>query len=141
MKYVLDSSVALKWVLQEAASGRAIRLLDEYAKSIHDLVAPDIFMCEVANVLAVTERQGRINQGEAAIFFLDITRQSPLIHATYPLLPRAMEISIVTRQAVYDCVYVALAELEQCELVTADDLLVRNLRATFPFLIRLADLP
>jgi predicted nucleic acid-binding protein len=52
-----------------------------------------------------------------------------------------MDISIATRHAVYDCVYVALAELEQCELVTADDLLVRNLQPTFPFLIRLADLP
>ena len=30
MKYVLDSSVAVKWVISEADSGRAIRLRDEY---------------------------------------------------------------------------------------------------------------
>ncbi len=29
MKYVLDSSVALKWVLPEPDSGKAIRLRDE----------------------------------------------------------------------------------------------------------------
>jgi len=29
MRYVLDSSVALKWVLAEAESGKAIRLRDE----------------------------------------------------------------------------------------------------------------
>jgi hypothetical protein len=32
MKYVLDSSVALKWVLPEADSAKAIRLRDEYKK-------------------------------------------------------------------------------------------------------------
>ena len=32
-----------------------------------------------------------------------------------------MEISLSTRQAVYDCVYVALAEDQDCEMLTADD--------------------
>ena len=35
MKYVLDSSVALKFVLPEVDSGKAIRLRDDYRKSIH----------------------------------------------------------------------------------------------------------
>jgi predicted nucleic acid-binding protein len=141
MKYVLDSSVALKWVFPEADSGRAIRLRDEYNNSIHDLLAPDIFSVEVVNALAAAERQGRIKKGEALVFFREIAQSAPVILATWPLLIRAMEISIATRHAVYDCIYVALAELEQCELVTADDLLVRNLRPTFPFLIRLVDVP
>jgi predicted nucleic acid-binding protein len=57
------------------------------------------------------------------------------------LLPRAVEVSIATRQAVYDCIYLALAEQEQCEMVSADDQFVRKMRPAFPFLIRLADLP
>jgi predicted nucleic acid-binding protein len=44
-------------------------------------------------------------------------------------------------QSVYDCLYVALAERESCELVTADDQLVRKLRPQFPFIIPLASLP
>jgi hypothetical protein len=43
MKYVLDSSVALKFVLPEVDSGKAVRLRDDYRKSIHDLISPDIF--------------------------------------------------------------------------------------------------
>jgi predicted nucleic acid-binding protein len=39
------------------------------------------------------------------------------------------------------CLYVALAERERCELVTADDKLVRNLQPTFPFVRPLAALP
>ncbi len=54
MKYVLDSSVALKWVLPEPDSGRAIRLRDEARNGVHELLAPDIFIPEIANGLART---------------------------------------------------------------------------------------
>lgn len=141
MKYALDSSVALKWVLPEPDSGKAIRLRDEHNAGVHDLVAPDLFTAEIANGLAAAERQGRIKAGEAAIFFLDILRNAPAIVPTPPLLIRAIEISLQTRQAVYDCVYIALAEREGCEFVSADDQLIRKLRPFFPFLVRLADVP
>jgi hypothetical protein len=57
------------------------------------------------------------------------------------LIPRALEISSQTRSAYYDCLYVALAERENGELVTDDDRLVRNLQALFPFVIHLSALP
>jgi predicted nucleic acid-binding protein len=34
------------------------------------------------------------------------------MHATPPLLLRAMALAIATRRAVYDCIYLALAEAE-----------------------------
>jgi len=43
-------------------------------------------------------------------------------------LPRAYELSSNARVAVYDCLYVALAEREQCKVVTADQRTV----AVFP---------
>ena len=67
MKYVLDSSVAVKFVLPEPDSGKAIRLLDEYSKALHELIAPDIFSTEVANALVSAERSARIKKGERAI--------------------------------------------------------------------------
>ena len=141
MRYVLDSSVALKWVLPEADSGIALRLLDETNNGLHELIAPDIFTAEIASALATAERQGRIKPGESASLFLDILRQGPLLHATSLLLIRAMEVAVSTRQAVYDCIYLALAESEQCEMISADDAFVRTMKPLFPFLIRLADLP
>ena len=141
MRYVLDSSVALKWVLSEADSARAIRLRDEYDNGVHDLLAPEIFTPEIANGLVSAERQRRIKTGEAAVLFHDIIRSAPVIHPTYSLLPRAMTLAIATRRAVYDCIYLALAEVEGCELVTADDQFARGLRATFPFIVSLVALP
>src|SRR5260370_34466682 len=141
MKYVLDSSVALKWVLPEPDSGKAIRLRDEYQNGIHELIAPDIIISEIANGLASAERQGRIKSGESAIFLHDILRTAPAIYPTPPLLLRAMAVASASRRAVYDCIYLALAEAEGCELVTADDQFARALRASFPFFVSLAAMP
>jgi predicted nucleic acid-binding protein len=98
MRYVLDSSVALKWVLAEADSGRALRLRDEYSNGIHQLLAPDIFPSEIANALASAERQKRIRTGESAIFLNDVLSAAPALHPSSPLLVRAMEIAIPTKQ-------------------------------------------
>lgn len=141
MKYVLDSSVALKWVLAEAESAKAIRLRDEYSNGIHELLAPDIFPSEIANGLVSAERQNRIRRGEAAIFLNDVLSAAPVLHDSSPLLTRAIEISLSTKRAVYDCIYLALAEAEGCELVTADGQFARGLRASYPFIVSLASLP
>jgi hypothetical protein len=42
MKYVLDSCVALKWVLAEPDSDKAIEVRDDYNRGAHELLAPDI---------------------------------------------------------------------------------------------------
>jgi hypothetical protein len=39
MRYVLDSRVALKWVLPEADSAKAIRLRNEYINGLHELLS------------------------------------------------------------------------------------------------------
>ncbi|MHB1427000.1 MAG: type II toxin-antitoxin system VapC family toxin [Gemmataceae bacterium] len=141
MKYVLDSSVALKWVLAEAESTKAIRLRDEYKNGIHELLAPDIFPSEIANGLVSAERQKRIQNGGAAICLNDVLSAAPVLHDSSLLLIRAMEIALSTKKAVYDCLYLALAESEGCELVTADDQFARGLRATYPFIVSLTALP
>ncbi len=141
MKYVLDSSVALKWVLPEADSAKAIRLRDEYCNGIHELLAPDIFPSEIANGLASAERQRRIGAGESAVFLNDVLSAAPAQYHSSTLLIRTMEIAIPSKQAVYDCIYVALAEKEGCELLTADDKLARRLRSAYPFIVSLVVQP
>ncbi len=141
MRYVLDSSVALKWVISETDSARAIRLRNEYTSGVHELLAPDIFPAEVANSLVSAERQKRIRTGESAIFLNDILSTAPAIHAHSALLVRAIEVAIAAKRAVYDCIYLALAEAEGCEFVTADDQFARAVRKAFPFVISLVALP
>jgi predicted nucleic acid-binding protein len=65
----------------------------------------------------------------------------PILHSYLPLLPRAFAIASRFRVGAYDCLYVALAELEMCKHLTADDRLIRALQPTFPFITSLASLP
>jgi predicted nucleic acid-binding protein len=139
--YVLDSSVALKWFLGEPDSDKALRLRDDARAAVHELLAPDFFPVEVTHAITRAERQGRITPAEGSSFVTDLLAELPDLHPSLPLLPRAYVLSSLFRQGVYDCIYVALAEREGCELVTADDKLVKNLRVTFPFVVSLASMP
>ncbi len=141
MKYILDSSVAIKWVLPEAHSDKADTLRADLLGAIHELLSPDVFPIEVAHALTRAERQGRIAVGKAKDLIADILTTAPQFHPYQPLLDRAVEISSKMRIGVYDCLYVALAEQEQCEFVTADDRLVNNMQKDFPFVIHLATFP
>jgi predicted nucleic acid-binding protein len=141
MKYVIDTSIEVKRFVPEADSPKALQLRDDARKGIHDLLAPDLFPIEVCNALMILERAGKILPGEANLLFARFLREVPNLHEAIPRLPRALEIAQQFRQSVYDCLYVALAERESCELVTADDKLVNAVKATLPFVIRLTDLP
>jgi predicted nucleic acid-binding protein len=138
MKLVLDSSAALP--IPEPDSASAIRLIDEYRQGLHELLAPDIFPVETLNGLTKAERQKRILSGTAFTLWRAIMADSPVYHPHFQLLPRAYAISSATLSAIYDCVYVALAERENCEFVTTDDKLVNNLQGRFPFVIPLSSL-
>jgi len=41
MRHVLDASVALKWVLTEPDSAKAVSLRDDFRKQVRELLAPE----------------------------------------------------------------------------------------------------
>lgn len=141
MRYVLDSSVALKWVLPEPDHAQAIKLRDDTRSGLHELLAPDVFPIEIAHSLTRAERQGRLSVVQGWPSWQLIMADAPTLHPYLPLLPRAYGLSSALRTGTYDCLYVALAEREGCELVTADARLVANVAARFPFVIPLSSLP
>jgi predicted nucleic acid-binding protein len=139
MKYVIDSSVAFKWVVAEPDSDKALRIREGYRNAIHELLAPELFPAEIANSLPVAERRGRIS--DFRISLADVLTTCPQLHETRPLLPSVAVIVAGNNVSVYDALYVALARREGCELLTADDRLVRTLQPTFPFIPSFASLP
>jgi predicted nucleic acid-binding protein len=141
MRFVVDSSVALKWVLPEIDTPRAVALRDDFRHGTHELIAPDVFAIEVAHALARAERRRIINPPEGTQKLIDVLSTLPVLHPYLPLLARAFEIASAARIGVYDCLYVALAEREPCECITADDRLIRNLQAQFPFIRALGTYP
>jgi predicted nucleic acid-binding protein len=139
MRYVLDSSVGLKTLLPEVDSSKAIALCEAFQQGVHELLAPDIFPVEAAHALAKAERKGLLAVGEASILLDDLPMLE--LHSSLAILPRALDIASQARIGVYDCLYVSLAERENCDLVTADRRLINALQKYIPFMIDLASLP
>ncbi len=139
MRYVLDSNVALKWVLSEVDAANALALRVEYGQGLHEFLSPDVFPIEVAHALTKAERRGSIRPNEGLKKMSDIFTHMPDLYPYLPLLPRAFALSSQARIGVYDCLYVALAEREGCALLTANDRLPRSLPAA-P-IVRLASRP
>lgn len=52
---VLDASVALKWVLGEPDSDKALALRDDFRANFRDLIAPDVFSAECAHALTTSD--------------------------------------------------------------------------------------
>ena len=137
MRYVLDSSVAVKWVVPELHSDKALLLRAAFQAAVHEFLAPDVFPGEVGHALTRAS-QGRITVDEALRLWSDVMTTAPQLSASLPLTHRAIAISSQIRIGVFDCLYVALAERENCELVTADTRLINNLQPHFSFIKDLA---
>jgi predicted nucleic acid-binding protein len=141
MRFVLDSCVAIKWVLPEPDTPKAVRIRSEFRRGLHELLAPSVYPVEVAHALARAERRGVIPRTVGARRLASVLHTRQALHPHLPLLPRAFAIASHAGIGVYDCLYVALVEHERCSLVTADDRLVRTLQVTVPFVTSLASLP
>src|SRR5271163_91733 len=118
MKYVLDASVAITWVIVEPDSDKASRLREDYRNATHELLAPEYFTIECAYSLTKKQRQRLLPDARA--LWDEIMMDAPVLAPILPLMDRAFDISITVRHNFYDCLYVALAEREGCELLTAD---------------------
>ena len=141
MRYVLDASSAVRWVLPTPLLAKALQLRTAYQQQVHELIAPAHFPGEIASALTKAERQKLIRVGKADHLIRDVLNTPPVLYPLDPLFYRAVAISSQTRAAFYDCLYVALAEQEGCELVTADDKLINALQGQFPFIKPLASMP
>ena len=135
MTWIVDASVAVKWVVPEPLSDQADRLLG----SDEILMAPDLLMVEAANTLWKKTRRRELSAAEAGRALAVLAESGLVVHPAHPLLARALAMAQQLAHPVYDCVYLALAERERATLITADERLLgrlegRRLRA------RVADL-
>jgi predicted nucleic acid-binding protein len=126
-------------VLPEKDSAKAIQLRDDARNGVHQLLAPDVFPAEVFNALLKAERTKRINVGEAKTLYASIAADIPALHPYLPLMPRAGEIASRHRVALYDCLYISLAERGSCEVITADRG-ITSLQSQFSFIVPLSSL-
>jgi predicted nucleic acid-binding protein len=112
--YVIDASIAIKWVVEEEGTHQALALLP------HDLLAPDLLIAECANILWKKVRRAELTEAEAMLAARLLAQADVELVAMRPLMERATELAISLNHPAYDCVDLALAEVRDCAFVTAD---------------------
>jgi len=136
---VVDASVALKWVIDEALSGEARALLDGALAGDHFLFAPPLILSEVLNAIYQNERRERISTQEADRALVEFLQAPVEFVAPDRLHPHAMNLARhYGLRATYDAQYLALALLLDAEFWTADERLFTALSPSLPWVRLLA---
>jgi predicted nucleic acid-binding protein len=133
--YVIDASVAAKWVLPargETLTQEALELLRRYAAGELRFVVPDLFWAELGNILWKAVRQKRVPIASAESALLSMRDRGFPTVPSQTLLAGAFVIATAFDRAVYDALYVALALDSKSQLVTADERLANALAAHLP---------
>jgi predicted nucleic acid-binding protein len=124
---VVEASGALKWFLsEELHASQALAVVQGGAT----LIAPDFLIAEVCNAAWRSARLGRISQAQVDAIAANLPRFFDSLVSASSLARRAVAIAGQLDHPVYDCLYLALAEAEQAELVTADMRLLSKVQAT-----------
>ncbi len=131
--YVIDASVAIKWVIAEPGTEAALRLLG------HELCAPDLLAAECANILWRKARLGELTAREAALAARLLERAEIDLIPMRRLLDRALALAVALDHPAYDAMYLALAESTGRCLVTADARLLRKVQGGAIPAVALAD--
>ena len=115
--YVIDASVAVKWLVTEAFSDQAAHLLDAELTRI----APELIYPEAANALWAMCRRGDIGKEDLAEV-IDALKTAPIAVpvSMRQLAAAASRLAVDLDHPVYDCFYLALAVQEQFPVVTGD---------------------
>jgi len=141
MKYVLDASVAVKWVIAEPDSAIALRLRDSARAGQDELIAPEFFLVECGHAVFRLARRKLLSGPDANRCLVAILADCPSLFPFLGLVPRASILCQSASIGFYDALYIALAEQEGCQLVTADIKLVANIGSAFPFIIPISSVP
>ena len=125
MNFVVDTSVAIKWLIDEPGSDAADALRG------HDLVAPALLRIEAANVLRTLTAKGALQADDAGALF-DLLQDAPMdmVDPDDGLETRALDLALELGHPVYDCLYLALAERLDRTLITADKRFLKALGAS-----------
>ena len=116
MSFVVDASVAIKWFVEEPLWERA----DALTRRPESLLAPEFLIAEVTNVAWKKVLRGEIAPDQAHEIAAAIGRSIPRFYSSATLNEPALRIALVLKHPVYDCLYLACAELTDAVLVTAD---------------------
>jgi predicted nucleic acid-binding protein len=120
--YVIDASVAARFLLVEDLSDKAQLLLRSFLDESVDIKAPDLIQCEVGNTLWKAVKRKFIEQTEALEKFMYFHRlKVSSVQLTEDDYIDALAWAVKNDATFYDSIYVKASQIAGSTLLTADD--------------------
>ena len=113
---VVDASVAVKWLVPEEHSSKALKFLESGQR----LLAPDFLWIEIGNILWKKSRRKEIAPENVPTVLGNFLSMPVFVSESKKLLPSALDWAQESSISVYDALYIALAIDQDCSFVTAD---------------------
>jgi predicted nucleic acid-binding protein len=104
----------------ETLHEQAMAVRWDWESSTVDLIAPDLMLIEVSNIVWKKQRAGLITESEGTSAISDLLALEITTVEPKAILPRAYCLAQVFDRTVYDAIYLALAEEMEAKFITAD---------------------
>lgn len=116
--YVLDTSVAIAWYLDEAFSPAARVWQERFLSGKIALVTPSLHYWEFANVLRTLVQRRELDEDLAKDIF-ELHLDAPIAKAE-PDEKKVLDVAFEYLATAYDAVYISLCLLKGIPLITAE---------------------
>ena len=123
---VVDTSVVVKWFVEEEYSREARLLRNAYADNLINIAAPSLLPYETLNALKYSGAFGEEELKDIARVLEDF--QFTLFNLQSELATKSIELAMRKGVTIYDASYVALAQILGVELYTADEKLIKKMQ-------------
>jgi predicted nucleic acid-binding protein len=125
MRFVLDNSVVMRWLLQDGDTSRmdyAAKVLGVLAQESGEALVPGIWSLEVANVLVKAQAKGAVSEARATAFvgLLQEMFITPDTSTFERALGDTLQLARRFKLSSYDASYLELAMREGVPLATLD---------------------
>lgn len=124
--FVLDASIAAKWIFLEKDSDKTEELLENH----FGFIVPDLFYIEMDSIIRKKVRRQELEASDAHRKRNQVQRIAADVIHHQTIAKQTFDISISLPVTMYDALYLALAVERKTKMWTADDRLVRGLSNT-----------
>ena len=124
MTLVLDSSVVVKWFVQEPGTDQAKAL------RVSPIAVPDLILPECLRVFGEKTRRREFQQGDAIAAVESLKTFGFDVHGSLSLTNLALHYCLLLNLGASECFYLALSERLGAPLITADGGMIEKVRST-----------
>jgi predicted nucleic acid-binding protein len=126
---VLDSSAAIAYCFDDEITPQVVAIFNRIIEN--GAVVPSLWRYEVANVLLLAERRGRVRPGFPQIAFDRFSETSIIIdeESDAQAWLATMRLADLYKLTAYDAAYLELAQRRRLPLATLDEALARAAKA------------